>query len=55
MSYIGIFHPKIGDFLTLFGQIPLILHAKIQKNIRNLSLLEKKYVSLHLNNINIGE
>ena len=52
---LGIFHPKIGDFLALFRQIPLNLHAKIQKNIRKLSIMEKKYVSLQLNNINIGE
>ena len=52
---LGIFHPKIGDFLALFRQIPLNLHAKLQKNIRKPSILEKKDVSLHLNNINIGE
>jgi hypothetical protein len=52
---IGNFRPEIGDFLSPFGQIPLNLHAKLQKNIRKPSILEKKDVSLHLNNINIGE
>ena len=33
---LGIFHPKIGDFLALFRQIPLNLHAKIQKNIQKV-------------------
>ena len=52
---LGIFHPQIGDFLALFRQIPLNLHAKIQKNIRKLSIMEKKELSLQLNNINIGD
>ena len=52
---LGIFHPQIGDFLALFRQIPLNLHAKIQKNIRKLSIMEKKELSLQLNNKNIGD
>jgi hypothetical protein len=46
---IGNFRPEIGDFLSPFGQIPLNLHAKLQKNIRKDSMLEKKELSLHLN------
>jgi len=43
---IGNFRPEIGDFLSPFRQIPLNLHAKIQKNIRKLSIMEKKELSL---------
>ena len=52
---VGISHAKIGIFLLHFHQIPLNLHAKIQKIIRKNSILEKKELSLHLNNKNIGD
>ena len=52
---IGNFHIKIGVSPCRFPQIPLNLHAKIQKNIRKLLILEKKDVSLHLNNKIIGD
>ena len=37
---LGIFHPQIGDFLALFRQIPLNLHAKIQKNIQKSDYMD---------------
>ena len=55
MCTIGIFQPKIGVSLCPFHQIPLNLHAKIQKNIRKSSIMEKKELSLQLNNKNIGD
>ncbi len=52
---LGIFRIKLGVSPWLFHQIRLILHAKIQKNIRKNSILEKKALSLHLNYKIIGE
>ena len=43
---IGIFHRKIGISPWHFHKLPLNLHAKIQKNIRKNSIMEKKDVSL---------
>ena len=54
-AFVGIFHIEIGVSLWCFHQIPLILHAKIQKNIRKLFIMEKKELSLHLNNKIIGD
>ena len=40
------FPPKIGISPWHFHKLPLNLHAKIQKNIRKNSIMEKKDVSL---------